>query len=236
MLIVGLDTAGKDGSIALGDADGESYVQLGEATLANRMFSAEILPQLIALLATANRKKTDIDAFAVVCGPGSFTGLRVGIATVKALADVWSKPVAAVSMLELIAATDLQAAPLASQGEVTVVMDAGRGDLFAATFAPGDPVHRIGDEMLMKLREFLEAACPANSALPARRILTPDESVAARLREAGLTVEVATRPAAREVAAYGARMIQRGEITDAASLDANYVRRADAELYGTPKV
>lgn len=229
MFIVGLDTSGKEGGIALVEATATGVRPLGAAPLGGRMYSAEIIPQLTALLAAAGLPKNGVDAFAAVSGPGSFTGLRVGLATVKALADVWSLPIAAVSMLELLAAQ--HAARHETGANITVVMDAGRGELFAATYtardAANDPAHREGDEMLLKLEEFLEWTGKAGASL-----ITPDESVAARLRAANLTVELVARPTAAEVASYGYDMLQNGRITNPATLDANYVRRSDAELYG----
>ena len=66
-------------------------------------FSAQLIPQISALLLKHNLTKNDIDAFADVSGPGSFTGLRVGLAAIKALAEVLRKPIAAVSLLEVVA-------------------------------------------------------------------------------------------------------------------------------------
>lgn len=253
MLIVGLDTSGKDGSLALAEAVDSSLRLLGEAALAGRMYSTEIIPQLTALLAGAERTKRNINAFAVVSGPGSFTGLRVGLATIKALADAWSLPIAAVSMLEVIAARSLShtaanpPVPALSLATTTVVLEAGRSELFAATFTLASPIKREGDEMILKFEEFIErftraekvhpadaslGASPA-SATPNARLITPDEPVAFRLRAASLTVQVVPRPTAADVAAYGYTMLQQGRTTTAATLDANYVRRSDAELYGT---
>src|SRR3989442_880873 len=70
--------------------------------LAGGTFSAQLVPQIAALLSKHGFKKEDIGAFAVVSGPGSFTGLRVGLAAIKALAEVLGKPIAAVSLLEAV--------------------------------------------------------------------------------------------------------------------------------------
>src|SRR5512141_3310282 len=99
MLILGIDTAGSNGSIAL-LRNGEL---LELVPLAGRTYSAQLMPQISALLARHKLDKRAIDAYAAATGPGSFTGLRVGLSTVKALAEVTHKPIAAVSLLEALA-------------------------------------------------------------------------------------------------------------------------------------
>src|SRR5215470_6901690 len=102
MLILGVDTSGKNGSIALVEFEGEASQTLGVVSLEGGTFSAQLVPQISALLSKHNLTKRHIDAFAVASGPGSFTGLRVGLAAVKALAEVLQKPIAAVSLLEVV--------------------------------------------------------------------------------------------------------------------------------------
>ena len=92
--------------------------------LAGGMFSAQLVPQIATLLQTHGLKKADIGAFIVVSGPGSFTGLRVGLAAIKALAEILQKPIVPVSLLEAIAsASD-------AQGKVVAVLDAGRNEVY----------------------------------------------------------------------------------------------------------
>src|SRR5436190_139685 len=110
MLILAIDTSGKNGSLALVRFEGESQRTLEVVSLEGGTFSAQLVPQVSALLLKHNLTKDDIDAFAVVSGPGSFTGLRVGLAAVKALAEILQKPIAAVSLLEAIASEIVVAA------------------------------------------------------------------------------------------------------------------------------
>ena len=65
-------------------------------------FSAQLIPEVAALLTKHGFARDDIDGFVVASGPGSFTGLRVGLAAVKALAEVLEKPIAAVSLLKAL--------------------------------------------------------------------------------------------------------------------------------------
>src|SRR5579864_997124 len=103
MLLLATDTSGKHGSIALArteDVPGKSrHVEVIELVpLAGGTFSAQLVPQIAALLAKHALTKNDIGGFVVVSGPGSFTGLRVGLAAIKALAEILGKPIAAVSL------------------------------------------------------------------------------------------------------------------------------------------
>src|SRR5437588_9867768 len=129
MLLVATDTSGKDGSIALarGNADGSCDV-IEVVPLAGGTFSAQLVPQIAALLAKNGFHKEDIGAFAVASGPGSFTGLRVGLAAVKALAEVLHKPIAAVSRLEAVAVAS------GAQGRLMVALDAGRGEVYVGGY------------------------------------------------------------------------------------------------------
>src|SRR5438270_4459217 len=100
MLLFAADTSGKNGSIALaqGRADGSCDV-LEVVPLEGGRFSAQLIPQLFSLLNKHQRHKEEIGGFAVASGPGSFTGLRVGLAAVMALAEVLGKPIALISLL-----------------------------------------------------------------------------------------------------------------------------------------
>src|SRR5229473_5341252 len=129
MLLLAADTSGKHGTIALaqcGPGEGCNVVEV--VPLEGGTFSAQLVPQIAALLTKHGFSKTDIGGLAVVSGPGSFTGVRVGLAAIKALAEVLQKPIAAVSLLEAVVVAS------GSQGRVTAVMDAGRGEVYAGEY------------------------------------------------------------------------------------------------------
>src|SRR5271154_4331358 len=107
MLLLAVDTSGKNGSMSLAlIAPSRSEVDVLETVpLAGGAFSAQLVPQIAALLERHGSSKADLGAFAVASGPGSFTGLRVGLAAIKALAEVLQKPIAAVSLLEAVASS-----------------------------------------------------------------------------------------------------------------------------------
>src|SRR5579872_653084 len=128
MLILGVDTSGKDGSIALMEFEQGNARTLESTPLEGGTFSAQLVPQISDTLNRHGLSKRDIDGFAVVSGPGSFTGLRVGLAAIKALAEVLQKPIAAVSLLEaVVRASD-------AEGELVAILDAGRGEIYVAEF------------------------------------------------------------------------------------------------------
>src|ERR1700745_3689287 len=105
MILLAVETSGKDGSIAVARAS-ENARETSELTilevvpLEGGTFSAQLVPQIASLLAKHGLSKNDIAAFAVASGPGSFTGLRVGLAAIKALAEGLAKPIAGVLLLE----------------------------------------------------------------------------------------------------------------------------------------
>src|ERR1700734_3878486 len=123
MILLVTDTSGKSGTVALARAaaNNSSNIEVLEvASLSGGAFSAQLVPQIAALLARQELTKFDIDAFIVVSGPGSFTGLRVGLAAIKALAEILRKPIVPVSLLEVVATSSR------SQGKVGALLDAGR--------------------------------------------------------------------------------------------------------------
>jgi tRNA threonylcarbamoyladenosine biosynthesis protein TsaB len=129
MILLAIDTSGKQGSIALARAgersgDPADIEVVDVVPLVGGTFSAQLVPQIAALLASHKLAKHDIGAFAVASGPGSFTGLRIGLAAVKALAEVLRKPIAAVSLLEACVFTS------GAQGKVMAALDAGRSDVY----------------------------------------------------------------------------------------------------------
>src|SRR4051812_13670296 len=95
MLILSIDTSGKNGSVALARGDAEKFQLIATSPVEGGTFSAQLIPQIARLLSQNNLKKSDIDAFAAATGPGSFTGLRIGLTAVKGLAEILRKPIAA---------------------------------------------------------------------------------------------------------------------------------------------
>ncbi len=196
MLLLAADTSGKHGTIALARCGPDNACSVIEVLpLEGGTFSAQLVPQIAALLAKHGFSKADVGGFAVVSGPGSFTGVRVGLAAIKALAEVLEKPIAAVSLLEAVAVSS------GSQGRVVAVLDAGRGEVYAGEYdVDGDDV-RVLQERLLTRAKLLEAAKGST-------VVTSDHSLAEAARGAGLPVEEIELPRSDVVARLGWKKIQ----------------------------
>lgn len=221
MLLLVTDTSGKQGRVALARAaerDRNHVQAIEEASLAGGMFSAQLVPQIAALLDKHDLSKADIDAFIVVSGPGSFTGLRVGLAAVKALGEILKKPIVPVSLLEVLAIQSRL------QGKIAALLDAGRGDAYFGAYEIAGASVGVLQERLMSRDEFLSAA-------PGATVITPDPAWAAVAREAGLSVVQVELANVEGIARLGLRKLQAGETVSPEQLEANYMRRSDAEMF-----
>jgi tRNA threonylcarbamoyladenosine biosynthesis protein TsaB len=223
MLLLAIDTSGKQGSIALARAleatggDGADFEVLELAPLAGGTFSAQLVPQIDELLSSNGHTKNDIGAFAVASGPGSFTGLRIGLAAVKALAEVLDKPIAAVSLLEVCVFTS------GAQGKVMAALDAGRSDVYVGQYEIPPVSGQVPRELILSRNEFLAQA-------KRWTVVTPDSVLSEAAVAAGLSVSTLPPISAAEVARLGWRKIQSGETVTPEQLEANYIRRTDAEM------
>jgi tRNA threonylcarbamoyladenosine biosynthesis protein TsaB len=223
MILLAIDTSGKDGSIALARApesmgDSAKALEILEVVpLEGGTFSAQLVPQISALLSKHGIQKTEIGAFAVASGPGSFTGLRVGLAAVKALAEILGKPIAAVSRLEAMA----RAAGV--RGIVIAVLDAGRGEVYAGIYDLEETAHMRSERLLTNAELFAEAG--------ENVIVTSDSKLAEAARAARLRVEQVDLPRSEAIARLGWEKIQKGETVSPEDLEANYIRRSDAEIF-----
>jgi tRNA threonylcarbamoyladenosine biosynthesis protein TsaB len=218
MLLLAADTSGKHGTIAMAQCDpGVACNVLEVVALEGGTFSAQLVPQIGALLSKHGFTKTDIAGFAVVSGPGSFTGVRVGLAAIKALAEVLEKPIAAVSLLEAIAVSS------PAQGKVMAVMDAGRGDVYIGKYDVHGDGARLLKEQLLPRTELLDSAKTSS-------VITADHNLAEAARQAGLTVYEIELPRSDVIARLGWRKISAGETISPEALDANYIR-SSSEIF-----
>ena len=216
-LVLAVDTTRESGSLALlRNAEILEEVPLQEPT----GFAHAIYGHLERLLERQGVELKAVDCFAAAAGPGSFTGVRVGLACIKGLAEALGKPALAISNLQALAT--FGTAPLRA-----AVLDARRGEVYGAVY--DDQARLVSPEVVMELAAWL-ATMPATGV---EFVCTDFESFRPAL--AGTRFEsapVVSAPCALAgaVARLAAARFLRGEAMDPAALDANYVRRSDAEL------
>jgi len=212
-LLLGVDSCGVTGSIALGRLrDGEIEL-LGETVLAGGEFAARLVQGIAELLASAGITVADLAGIVAVAGPGSFTGIRIGLAAVKALAEAAELPVVTVSRLALLAETAKTSCS---------VLDAHRGQFYCGIYGEGYPVR----EMLLTAGEINGMGGLAGP------VAVCEETVAQLLEELAGEPELVrvAAPTAADALQFSLVKWQAGELADVATLDGYYLRGADAKV------
>jgi len=230
MRFILLDTADARGSVALFEGIELRFIEVHSS---EEDYSNWLLPAVHRVLANTSLSLAELDGYAVCAGPGSFTGLRVGLTTVKAWAEIYGKPIAAVSRLEALAANDSRTDhPL-----VATYIDARREQAFAALYSlVGDGLEPIGEESVTSLSDFV-AKVKEEAKGKSVRWVTPDPKMLECLPEwpslaaSSHILAEAKPPFAQRLGFLAYRKFRAGDTTDALSLDANYVRRSDAEVF-----
>lgn len=217
MLVLAADTSGEHGSIALahGHDDGSCTV-IETVALEGGAFSAQLVPRIASLLKNNGFEIRDIGAFAAVSGPGSFTGLRVGLAAIKALAEALEKPIAPVSLLEVIATAGK------CHGKILAAVNAGRQRLYLGEFDVSETHSRPLRELVLTGEEFSKLDSST-------KVVTPDLEVSALA--SAFTIQIIPRPKADSVARAGWLKILSGATVLPEALEANYMGHADADLF-----
>jgi len=217
MLTLAVDTTAEFGSIALANDSGILEEVLLHETAG---FSAMLFGQIEALLHRQEISLADIGLFAGASGPGSFTGVRVGLAAIKGLAEVLGKPATAVSNLEALASFGT------AEARATVI-DARRGEIYGALYdAEG---HATIEESVIAFPGFL-------ALLGNRQIewlcadFAPFAPAITGTPFANMPVTTTPRALAGAVAGIALERFKAGAPCHAAAIEANYVRRSDAEL------
>lgn len=226
MLLLAVDTSTQAGSLAVLQDDRVLGVV---STWVEETYSSRMFRHLEFLLHELALDLGNFDVFAVAAGPGSFTGLRVGLTAVKGWAEVYQKPIAAVSGLEAVAEQARAAEPL-----LVPLIDARRGQVYGGLYRRGrGGLERQAEESVMTPAEFL-AVVAKQAAGAAVAFVTPAPEVlvgplaASPFRNS--SVEQVSTVLAPTIGQLGLKRARRGELLDALHLDANYIRRSDAEL------
>ena len=216
-LVLAVDTTHEYGSIALlRGAESLQEVELHAPT----GFAHVLYPHLAELLARHGVRAAEVDCFAAAAGPGSFTGVRVGLACVKGLAEATGRSAAAIS--------NLQALACFGTGEWrAVVLDARRGEVYGAVYDRAGQL--AAPETVAPLAGWL-AGLPGLELEFVSPDFAPFAAALTGTRFADSKVVAAPRAIAAAVGRLAVARFLAGEAQDPAALDANYVRRSDAEL------
>ena len=217
-LILAFDTTHEFGSIALLEG-----VEVVEEVLLHSPdgFGHVLFEHLSRLLRKHNRRVDEVACFAAASGPGSFTGVRVGLSCVKGLAEATGRKVVAVSNLEALAR-------FGSAAQRATVLDARRGEVYGAVYRAAGEVLR--EPVVMRFPAWLETLPPGEIEFlsmdfePFRAALTGTRFETSR-------ITTAPRALAAVVGRIAYERWSAGLALDPAAIDADYVRRSDAELF-----
>jgi tRNA threonylcarbamoyladenosine biosynthesis protein TsaB len=210
-----IHTAGGEGSVALADTEMAPAIVATEV-LPGRSSSERLVPAVRRLMAASGWLLSELAAVVVVHGPGSFTGVRVGVSAAKGLSEAAGVPLIAVSRLALLAgAVD------GGEQMVHAVLDAGRGEFYYGEY--------MGKRCV---REVLIGAQDVKTAASGGLVVVCELKVAEALTE--LRPKLVDEPFAGDALPFAVERIASGRFEDAAALDANYLRRTDAEIFAKP--
>jgi tRNA threonylcarbamoyladenosine biosynthesis protein TsaB len=210
-----IHTAGGEGSVALADTEMAPAIVATEV-LPGRSSSELLVPTVRRLMVASGWLLSELAAVVVVHGPGSFTGVRVGVSAAKGLSEAGGVPLIAVSRLALLAAS-------VNGGEqrVHAVLDAGRGEFYYGEYME----KRCVREVLMSAQDVMTAASGG-------LVVVCESKVAEALLE--LRPKLVDEPLAGNALPFAVERVVSGRFEDAAALDANYLRRTDAEIFAKP--
>ena len=223
-LILSVETATLAGSVCLSRGDEILGVVTGDASISH---SNTLLADVDKLLKETQIELPQIDLFAVATGPGSFTGLRIGIATIKALAVTLDCPTAGIPTLEAVALSGGVSA------ETVALLPAGRGEVFAQLFSvlgpdvvePLDEAAHIPPARLFERYGHLETVTWCGEGAIANR-----ELITSWMTNRDWTIAQQTNSLASHVSSLAFTRFKRDQFENPFALRAIYVRPADAQL------
>lgn len=218
MILLLVDTSGTHGGVLLAgiedSSDGGNLV-LAESEFEPRQVSIQIIPAIEHMLNANGRTMADVDAFGAVTGPGSFTGLRVGLSVVKAMAEATGKPIVAISRLAAMASSARGA------GLVHAVLDAGRGEYYHGVYRDCDET--CVSESLEGLPVLIEKLQREGGI-----VVASESSVLAALAQ--FAPRQISGGSAMQALSLAASAWRARRFTDNAALDANYLGRINPQI------
>jgi tRNA threonylcarbamoyladenosine biosynthesis protein TsaB len=239
LLVLGVDTCGTSGTVALARIAGGEARILRQKELAGRTYSATLVAAVGELLTEHGVHLRNVGAIVVVHGPGSFTGVRVGLSAVKGLAEPGRIPVVALSRLEVLAA---------KAGVESAALDAHRREVFLRLEEPDGSTRELlagAEDLSQASARGVETSpvpkgegpgAPRSGGATPRptKVAVCDEAAEALLGSAwqGTELVQSDAPTAADAIELCVGRILAGEFADVALLDGHYLRRSDAEIFG----
>jgi tRNA threonylcarbamoyladenosine biosynthesis protein TsaB len=229
--ILAFDTATRATAVALLDEAAGIELELRDDPAPGRRpgHTARLMPLIAEVLGQAGYGWPDVDLLAVGTGPGTFTGLRIGVATARALARARDLPLVGVSTLQSLAVAAADTARRAEHDAVLAVLDARRREVFSAAW-PIDPPH--GDAILDPRAMSPAALAEAATELGSSRLAVGDGAVEFRavLERPGTVIPADDSELHRVSAVVHCRLAAQLPSHDSGAVAPEYLRRPDAEL------
>ena len=222
MLVLAVDTTSAHGSLALLD----DHALRGAMAFrsAQPRHAETLLPSVDYLLARLEAKLDDVEGFAVAVGPGSFTGLRIGIAAVEGLAYTLERPVVGVSTLDATAFRYRH-----RRGLLVALIEAYRGEVYGASYrSDGESIEQASEPTCMPPKDFLDALAELPDLVAGSATVRYRDILDAHLPE-NVTVAEPSLFIAEEIARLGTRKLEAGERAPLGGLDAFYIRPSGGE-------
>ena len=225
MLIFGIDTCCMAATAALLR---DNTLVSETVTNCGKTHSEKMMPQIENMFKSCGIDPDEVDAFAAAVGPGSFTGVRIGVATVKAMAQVQNKPCVAVSTLEALAYSSKY-----FDGIVSPILDARRNQVYNALFECGkSEMKRLTPDRALALDELLEElkALDKDIIFMGDGVYAfKDEIIKALGSKAFFAPETVIMNLGGAVAALGREKLEKGDVVSYADLVPSYIRLSQAE-------
>ena len=213
MKLLLLNTCGAEGSVALADTEfAEPIAAL--KTMSGRTASERLVATLRETMSETGWQLRELSAIAVVTGPGSFTGVRVGLSVAKGLSEASGVPLIAVSRLAMLAEAGV------ASGSVCALIDAGRGEFYCGYSTESTE----WNEALLSKDDAVVVASKANAVVICEESV---EKAFADLIDLGVVAE----PTAADALPIALKRLFGESFDDPKTLDANYLRRTDAEIF-----
>jgi tRNA threonylcarbamoyladenosine biosynthesis protein TsaB len=212
-----LNTCASEATIALADTErSEPIVSL--VKMPGRTASEKLVAAVRESMSGVGWRLRDLSGIGVVTGPGSFTGVRVGLSVAKGLSEAGGVPLLAVSALSMLAA-----AAGTIDGRVCALLDAGRDEFYCGEYRGG-----------LELGESLLTRTASIAAADGADFVAVCDPVTFRAFSELKTVRMLPEPTAADALPFARRSFEKGDFDDPATLDANYLRRTDAEIFAKP--